>query len=80
MSRLLLLVVIFVAIYWLIKSYRRQMRKDQPSGEAPGHAEDMVRCAHCGVHLPKHESIVAGDEYYCSEAHRRAHSGKPDQS
>ena len=80
MSRLLLLVVIFAVIYWLFKSYRRQMRKDQSSGEMPGQAEDMVRCVHCGVHLPKRESIVVGGEYYCSEAHRRARRDKPDQS
>lgn len=80
MSRLLLLVVIFAVIYWLFKSYRRQMRKDQSSGEVPGQAEDMVRCAHCGVHLPKHESTLAEGEYFCSEEHRQAHGKRSDQS
>lgn len=85
MSRLLLLAVIFVVIYWLLKSYRRQVGKGQVSGDKlggniSGQAEDMVRCVHCGVHLPKQESILAGGEYYCSEAHRRAHTDKPGQA
>lgn len=74
MSRLLFLVVIAAVVYWLLKSFR-----NQPSGDedAPVQAEDMVRCVHCGVHLPKHESILAGGVYYCGEEHRRAHADKP---
>ncbi|TXT24183.1 MAG: hypothetical protein FD134_1697 [Gallionellaceae bacterium] len=79
MSRLLLLVVIAVAVYWLLKSYRRKIRKEsEPEGNAPGQAEDMVRCAHCGVHLPKRESVAAEGKFYCSDAHRRARDGKPE--
>lgn len=44
---------------------------EQP--QAKTHAEDMVRCAHCGVHLPLSEAIMAQGKYYCSEAHRLAH-------
>jgi uncharacterized protein len=75
MSRLLFLAVIAAVVYWLLKSYRNQLPKDEGSS---GQAEDMVRCVHCGVHLPKNESILAGNEYYCSEAHRRAHYDKPE--
>lgn len=69
MSRLLFLAAIVALIYLLLKSYRRPPRKP-PTPEV---TEDMVRCAQCGVHLPKGESILAGGKYYCSEAHRRAH-------
>lgn len=79
MSRLLLLVVIAAAVYWLLRSYRKKLRRDEDRGEAAaGQAEDMVRCAHCGVHLPKRESIQADGKFFCGEAHRRAHSGKPE--
>jgi uncharacterized protein len=66
MSRLLFLVAIVALIYLLLKSYRRASRRPV----APDEAEDMVRCAQCGVHLPKGESIAAGGQHYCSEAHR----------
>ena len=77
MSRLLLLLVIFFVIYLLLKFYRKQIRKGELPSEEALHAQDMVRCAHCGVHLPKHESLLIEDKYYCSEAHRRAHD-QPD--
>lgn len=79
MSRLILLVVAAVVVYWLLKSFRRQLPGEhQPGDEVSGQAEDMVRCVHCGVHLPKRESILAGDRYFCSEAHRRLHADKPE--
>jgi uncharacterized protein len=79
MSRLLVVVVIFIAIYLLLKYYRKQMPKKDVIGEdASTHRENMVRCAHCGVHLPKGESIMVDHKHYCSEAHRHAHSGEPD--
>lgn len=68
MSRLLLLVAIIAAVYWLIKSYL----KNAPEQNHPV-AEDMVRCAYCGVHLPKGESIPGHGQVFCCAAHRDAH-------
>jgi uncharacterized protein len=31
----------------------------------------MVRCAQCGVHLPRSEGVAAGGDFFCSEEHRR---------
>ncbi|MDH4234725.1 MAG: PP0621 family protein [Gallionella sp.] len=68
MSRLLLLVAIVVVVYLLIRSFRKNApRKDEPV------VEKMVRCAHCGVHLPKGESVQADGEFFCSVEHRDAH-------
>jgi uncharacterized protein len=72
MSRLLFLLAVIVVVYLLLKSYRRQ----PPGQDVSGSAEEMVRCAQCGVHLPKSESIMAGGNFYCSDAHRRQHSSK----
>ena len=79
MSRLLLIVVVVAVVFWLFKSYRKRLPKEDVSGEEiSGQAEDMVRCVHCGVHLPKRESVLAGDKYYCSEEHRRIHADKSE--
>ena len=75
MSRLLFLAVIITVVYWLLKSYRKQL-PDKDEVQRP--PEDMVRCAHCGVHLPKPESILADGKFYCSEAHHRAHVNKQE--
>jgi len=78
MSRFLFIVIVVAVVFWLLKSYRKQLPKDVTGEEMPGQAEDMVCCVHCGVHLPKRESILAGDKYYCSEAHHRIHADKPE--
>jgi len=71
MSRLLLLVVIAAVVYLLIRSYRRKSE----AADKEAVAEDMVRCAHCGVHLPRSESIQADGRFYCSTEHRDAARG-----
>jgi uncharacterized protein len=72
MSRLLFLLAVAVVVYLLLRSYRRPAAK--PDTSAP--VEEMVRCVQCGVHLPKSESILAGGNFYCSDAHRREYTSK----
>lgn len=82
MSRLIFIVIVVVIVYWLLKSYRKQMpgedapKESDSAASASGKGEDMVRCVHCGVHLPQREAILVGGKYFCCEAHRQAHSGK----
>lgn len=72
MGRLFFLVVIVLLVYVLIKSLRAQTLKNNipPSAKV---AENMVRCAHCGVHLPKGESVQSAGKFFCSQAHLNAH-------
>ena len=71
MAKLLLLVIGLYVAYWILKGYRKkvQRRADEPAAKS----EDMVRCAQCGIHLPRGESLPAGNAFYCSADHRRAH-------
>ena len=34
-------------------------------------AEQMVRCAHCGIHLPRSEAALIGGRTWCSQEHAR---------
>lgn len=68
MSRLLLLAAIVAVIYLLIRAYRSKT----PSASTESVTEDMVRCAQCGVHLPRSESIESGERFYCCIEHRDA--------
>lgn len=50
----------------------------------PGRAErgtktppEMVRCAHCGVHLPRPDALAAEALHYCSAEHRDAGPARP---
>ena len=68
MSRLLLIIAIAAVVYLLIRSFRKQAPpQDKPT------TEDMVRCAHCGVHLPKGESVEADGQFFCSPEHHDAY-------
>ena len=74
MGRLILLLAIVVVVYLLIRSYRRNLPgQNRPGQNMPGKngavAEDMVRCAQCGVHLPKGESIQANGQFFCGAEH-----------
>lgn len=78
MGRILFFILIAVLFLWLISSYRRALKKRQEEArKAPGPAtlegEDMVRCVHCGVHLPRSESITSEGKFFCSDEHRRLH-------
>lgn len=72
MGRLLFLLAVVIIVYLLLKSYRKQVPKQDVSASA----EEMVRCAQCGVHLPKSESTLVSGNYYCCDAHRREHTSK----
>ena len=51
-------------------SVRKRPQKDSPPAAPPG-AEDMVRCARCGVHLPRGEAVISQQRFFCSSQHER---------
>ena len=72
MGKLILLVLAVVIVWAALKSQRKPLMRGQaPPAAAP---EDMVRCTHCGVHLPRSESHVRDGIFFCSEEHLRLHS------
>lgn len=76
MSKILLIAIAFAAVYWLLRNHRRRADR-QAQRPADPQTEDMVNCAHCGVHLPRGEGIVSGSRYFCSAEHERESSAKP---
>jgi uncharacterized protein len=66
------LALVVLAVYLLLR--KRPRAADQSDRPAPG-AEPMVRCAHCGLNVPRSESLALGERYYCSEEHRHLGSG-----
>ncbi len=75
MSKILLIVIVVAAAFWLLRNHRR--RADRHAQRPPDpQAEDMVDCAHCGVHLPRGEGIVSEARYFCSAEHEREFRAK----
>ena len=65
MSKLIILAVIAAAAWWWWRRHQRSQRSASPVARA----EDMVRCARCGVHLPRSECVMREALSYCSEEH-----------
>ena len=72
MSRVIFIIVIIALVYWLFKSYRKKVLKQ----EEPPKTQEMVGCAHCGINVPKNESLFVDGKYYCCAAHSRGQSDK----
>jgi uncharacterized protein len=68
LGKILLLLVIGLVVYLMFKSYARNKSVRPTAAQAP---ENMVRCAHCGINLPRSEAILADGETFCSAEHQR---------
>lgn len=79
MKYLLVLLVLWVAFaIWRNGRRREEVERakrhhqQQPGGALP-EPQAMIRCAHCGLHLPAADALPGKDgKVYCSAAHRQA--------
>ncbi len=82
----LLWLLIGLAAYLLIRKWQReremsadaarQQTAPRRPGAMPSTPGRMVRCAHCGLHLPEAEALHGADgRDYCSPAHVSAGPG-----
>ncbi|MEW5862952.1 MAG: PP0621 family protein [Pseudomonadota bacterium] len=70
MGRLILILLVVVLVAWLLRrALAGRGAADADAGAPSG--VPLVRCAHCGVNLPKTEARSAGGRHYCSEEHWR---------
>ena len=76
MGKLLVLILLVVVAVWLIRrALRAGNRSSTPQARAPEVGE-LVRCARCGVHLPRSEARQADGLLFCGEEHARLGAGK----
>ena len=69
MGKFLLFILFGVLLYRILKR-APQTGAPRPAAVPPV-AETMIRCTHCGVHVPIGESLAEGGRHYCCEEHRR---------
>lgn len=79
---LLVTVVLLIALsIWRHKHHKTPQHKTPqhksphktprtPGASAGAAPAVMVRCAHCGVHLPGPDALAVGPLHYCCAAHR----------
>jgi uncharacterized protein len=66
-----------LVVWWLFGRTRRVAPRDGPSPKAGSGAEEMVACAHCGVHLPRTDAVGDDQHLYCGDEHRRLGPRRP---
>lgn len=79
MLRVILLALSIAGLVWLV---RRAFNVD--SGRSAGDGRDpkdvavdaLVRCAHCGVHVPRIDAQTRDGRYFCSREHARKGDGE----
>ena len=70
MSQFLRILIILVGLWLILGLVKRYLAKRRPTAKpAPPAQDDVVRCAHCGVYVPRAEAIHALGKTYCSRAH-----------
>jgi uncharacterized protein len=78
MFRLLFWIAVIAAAVWL---WRRFKRPTPPSATTTAQPDTepapMVRCAQCGVHVPRDKALPQGTQWFCSQAHLE--QGSPRQ-
>jgi len=68
--KILLLLVVGFTVWAVVRAYKRSL--NPPPAAAPNKiAEDMVKCAHCGVNLPRSEAIYSGGDFFCTPEHKQ---------
>nr|WP_249204718.1 PP0621 family protein [Achromobacter sp. Marseille-Q0513] len=77
-GKLLFWIVIIIAVLFVARiaarmAAARDARPASPPPKPPaqpgGGAEAMVRCAHCGIHLPRSEALLQNGRTWCSADH-----------
>jgi uncharacterized protein len=71
MGRLVVLVLLVVVAVWLVRRALRGPAEQTDLRKRAEAAGQLVRCAHCGVHLPRAEARSVAERLYCSEEHAR---------
>ncbi|MEI2418378.1 PP0621 family protein [Orrella sp. JC864] len=78
MGKILFWVLVIVCVLFVARLISHQSAKRMRRGETtaepalqndPG--EPMVRCAHCGIHLPRSEALLTQGQTWCGPEHAR---------
>lgn len=65
--------LILALVFWLLfRLFRRYWDKLPRNNRPRANIDNIVRCEHCGVHVPQKEALEHNGKYYCSKAHQLA--------
>jgi uncharacterized protein len=65
-GRVLTLIILAALVWWVFRSFIRAQVRDEAPRARPLEAEDMVKCARCGVNMPRSEARDDGGRLVCA--------------
>lgn len=77
--RILFLIVAIVAVFMIVRTLLRRPPARSGAQEALKQEGPVVRCEHCGVHVPAAEVIRRDNVSFCSEDHANAFARLRDE-
>ena len=74
MGKLLFWIAVVIVVLFVIRLINHQKAKERQQPKAPekpsiDKAEEMVRCSHCGVYLPRSDALLKDGQLWCSQEH-----------
>jgi uncharacterized protein len=69
MIRIVFWAVLIYLAFWAWRRFNKPAQPPRRPAAPDPNAEPMVRCAHCGVHLPENRALKDGSEWYCTQGH-----------
>jgi uncharacterized protein len=70
--KFVLLVFAVLVLLWLLRGGAHRGRAPGRPSRDPPTPQPMLRCAHCGVHMPRDEALPGRGGVFCGDAHRAA--------
>jgi uncharacterized protein len=72
MGQVLRILLVVIGIGLILMVLRQALSHRRPSARPRESVQEMVRCAHCGVHVPRSEAVFEESTPFCSDEHRGA--------
>ena len=74
MGRIFLVLVLLAVSLTIVKLIKNKLDEPRPKLKKGSARKDnaknkMVKCRHCGLHIPEEEAIKKGDKAFCSLEH-----------
>ena len=63
--------LVILLVWWAYQRAQKSATAAPRQTDTPD-TQDMVRCAHCGIHLPRDEAVRGEKGLYCGTEHRLA--------
>ncbi|OYV43904.1 MAG: hypothetical protein B7X10_06280 [Burkholderiales bacterium 21-58-4] len=82
MGKVIFWVVVIIGGLFIARMMAQQNAREDAEERQPKQAakrssppspplESMVRCEHCGIHLPRSEAVLIGGKTWCSPEHAK---------